>query len=79
MALADTALVFAVAAAAGRYHPMTTVDQTTHFLKPVSSVDVRANARIARLDRNMCFGRVMLSAADDPKPVAMIASACALP
>src|SRR5437867_3446223 len=32
MAFADTAMVFAVSAASGRYRPMTTVDQTTHFM-----------------------------------------------
>ena len=36
MALADTAMVFAVSSASGRYRPMTTVDQTTHFLKPAA-------------------------------------------
>src|SRR4051812_15654399 len=34
MSLADTAMVFAVCAASGRYRPMTTVDQTTHFMRP---------------------------------------------
>ena len=34
MALADTAAVFAVLAASGRNRPLTTVDQSCHFLKP---------------------------------------------
>src|SRR5919107_5810680 len=49
MSLADTAMVFAVSAAAGAYRPMTTVDQTMHFLRPVSNVDVLAAAQVVRL------------------------------
>ena len=78
MALADTAMVLAVAAAAGGYRPMTTVDQTTHFLKPAAGCDVLAEARIVRLGRTMSFGRVTLINAADGKPVAMAASAYAM-
>jgi acyl-coenzyme A thioesterase PaaI-like protein len=78
MSLADTAMVFAVASASGRYRPMTTVDQTSHFLKPASNMDVLADARIVRMGRSMAFGQVMLSGVHDPKPVAMVSSAYAL-
>lgn len=78
MAFADTAMMLAVSTASGRYRPMTTVDQTTHFLKPVSSADVLADARIARLGRTMAFGRVTLTSAADNKPVAIVSSAYAL-
>ena len=78
MSLADTAMVFAVASASGRYRPMTTVDQTSHFLKPASNADVLADARIVRMGRNMAFGQVMLTPAFDLKPVAMVSSAYAL-
>ena len=78
MSLADTAMVFAVASAAGRYRPMTTVDQTSHFLKPASNADVLADARIVRMGRSMAFGQVMLTPAFDTKPVAMVSSAYAL-
>lgn len=78
MALADTAMVFAVSSASGAYRPMTTVDQTTHFLKPAAKSDVLADARIVRLGRTMAFGRVTLSSAEDGKPVAMVSSAYAL-
>lgn len=60
MALADTAMVFAVAAASGRYRPMTTVDMTTHMMKPISAADVIADARLLRLGRTMAFGQVLL-------------------
>ncbi len=78
MALADTAMVFAIATASGSYRPMTTVDQTTHFMRPVANADVIANARILRLGKTMAFGRVMLTGASDQKAVAMISSAYAL-
>lgn len=78
MAFADTAMVFAVCAAAGGYRPMTTVDQTTHFLKPVSRADVLADARIVRIGKSMAFGRVTLINALEHRPVAMVSSAYAL-
>ena len=78
MALADTAMVIAILGAHGGFRPMTTVDQTTHFLKAVSSSDVLAEARVVRRGRTMSFGRVTLLSATDNKPVAMVASAFAM-
>jgi uncharacterized protein (TIGR00369 family) len=78
MALADTAMVIAISAANGGFRPITTVDQTTHFLKAVASADVLADARVVRLGRTMSFGRVTLSGAADRKPVAMVSSAFAM-
>jgi uncharacterized protein (TIGR00369 family) len=75
MALADTAMVIAISAASGGFRPMTTVDQTTHFLKALASSDVLADARVVRLGRTMSFGRVTLLSAADNKPVAMVSSA----
>jgi uncharacterized protein (TIGR00369 family) len=78
MALADTAMVIAILAANRGYRPMTTVDQTTHFMRAVASSDVLADARVVRLGRTMSFGRVTLLAATDNKPVAMVSSAFAM-
>jgi len=78
MALADTAMVIANLAANRGYRPMTTVDQTTHFMRAVSSSDVLADARVVRLGRTMSFGRVTLLSANDNKPVAMVSSAFAM-
>ncbi|MGX4770817.1 PaaI family thioesterase [Bradyrhizobium guangdongense] len=78
MALADTAMVIANLAANGGYRPMTTVDQTTHFMRAVSSCDVLADARVVRLGRTMSFGRVTLLSAADNKQVAMVSSAFAM-
>jgi uncharacterized protein (TIGR00369 family) len=78
MALADTAMVIAILAANRGYRPMTTVDQTTHFMRAVTQSDVLADARVVRLGRTMSFGRVTLSSATDNKPVAIVSSAFAM-
>ena len=78
MALADTSMVIAILAAGRGYRPMTTVDQTTHFMRAVASADVLADARVVRLGRTMSFGRVMLLSAADNKPAAMVSSAFAM-
>src|SRR5580704_12221768 len=78
MALADTSMVIALVAANRGYRPMTTVDQTTHFMRAAASCDVLADARVVRLGRTMSFGRVTLSSATDNKPVAIVSSAFAM-
>ena len=57
MALADSAMVVACSAAWNGYRPMSTIDQTTHFLRP-ATFDVIADARVVRIGRNTSFGRV---------------------
>jgi uncharacterized protein (TIGR00369 family) len=74
MALADTAMVIACSAAWNGYRPMSTIDQTTHFLRPVN-FDIVADARVVRIGRNTSFGRVMLLNAADRRAVGMVASA----
>src|ERR1700722_17600585 len=78
MAFADTAMVIANLAANRGYRAMTTVDQTTHFMRAVTASDVLADARVVRLGRTMSFGRVTLSSPADNKPVAMVSSAFAM-
>jgi uncharacterized protein (TIGR00369 family) len=78
MAFADTSMVIAILAANRGYRPMTTVDQTTHFMRAVTASDVLADARVVRLGRTMSFGRVTLLNATDNKPVAMVSSAFAM-
>ena len=77
LALADTAMTMACAAAWNGYRPMSAVDQTMHFLRPVN-FDVLADARIVRIGRTTNFGRVMLSSAADKRPVGMVSSAYAM-
>lgn len=78
MALADTAMVFAVSAASNAYRPMTTVDQTTHFLRPVAAADTLAHAEVIRLGRTMAFGRITLFADGDARPAVTVQTAYAL-
>jgi uncharacterized protein (TIGR00369 family) len=78
MALADTAMVIAIQAAIRGFRPMTTVDQTTHFIRAATASDVLADARVVRTGRTMSFGRVTLFSAGDNKPVAMVSSAFAM-
>lgn len=77
MAFADTAMVIANLAANRGYRPMTTVDQTTHFMRAATG-DVLADARVVRLGRTMSFGRVTLMDATDKKPMAMVSGAFAM-
>jgi uncharacterized protein (TIGR00369 family) len=77
MALADSAMLFACAAVWNGYRPVTPIDQTTHFLRPVSS-DVLADARVVRIGRTTTFGRVALSSAADRRPVGMVSTAYAM-
>jgi acyl-coenzyme A thioesterase PaaI-like protein len=77
MALADTAMVLACSAAWNGYRPMTSIDQTTHFLCP-ANFDVVADARAVRIGRNTSFGRVLLLNAADRRPIGIMASAYAM-
>src|SRR3954463_6161552 len=78
MAFADTAMVIANLAANRGYRMMTTVDQTTHFMRAVAASDVLPEARVIRRGRTMSFGRVTLLSATDKTPVAMVSSAFAM-
>jgi acyl-coenzyme A thioesterase PaaI-like protein len=77
LAFADAAMTLACAAAWNAYRPMSVVDQTMHFLRPVN-FDVLADARIVRAGRTTSFGRVTLSSAVDRRPVGMVSSAYAM-
>lgn len=78
MALADTSMVIAVSAASGRYRPMTTVDLTTHMMKPVSNCAVLAETTVLRLGRTMAFGQALLRAEGNDEPIATVTMAYAL-
>jgi acyl-coenzyme A thioesterase PaaI-like protein len=77
MAAADTAMVFACAAAWNGYRPVSPIDQTMHFLRPVN-FDVLADARVMRVGRTTSFGRVTLMGAADGRPIGMVSSAYAM-
>ena len=77
LALADAAMTLACAAAWNGHRPMSAIDQTMHFLRPVN-FDVMADARIVRIGRTTSFGRVSLTSAVDRRPVGMVSSAYAM-
>jgi uncharacterized protein (TIGR00369 family) len=68
MAAADTATVLAVSAARGAFVPMTTVQQSTTFQRPVMEADVIVTARLSKLGRALAFADIELHAdgASDP-------------
>lgn len=78
MAAADTATVIALSSARGEYGPMTTVQQSTSFQRPVIGIDVLVSARIGKLGRNLAFVDVTMTADDADKPVAHASTVYAL-
>ncbi|MDH2393315.1 PaaI family thioesterase [Streptomyces sp. HNM0663] len=64
MAAADTATVIAVASARGGFTPMTTVQQSSSFLRAVQGSDVLLDARIGKLGRRMAFADITMTAED---------------
>jgi uncharacterized protein (TIGR00369 family) len=74
MALADTAMVFAVASSTGGFVPMTTVSQSSSFLRPATDADLVAVARVIKRGRQIVYGEVNLYTGDPDKPVAHITS-----
>ena len=74
MALADTAMVFAVASAAGGFVAMTTVGQTTAFLRPAADLPLIADARVIKSGRQVVYGEVNLHTGQSDKPIAHVTS-----
>lgn len=78
MALADTAMVFAISAASGGFRPMTTVGQTTTFLKALAGPRVVAAARLLKLGKTLAFGEVALASEIGAPPSASVSSTYAI-
>ncbi|WP_042364848.1 PaaI family thioesterase [Streptacidiphilus neutrinimicus] len=64
MAAADTAVVVAVASARGGFVPMTTVQLSTSFQRPVLGADVLVTARLTKLGRALAFADIALTTED---------------
>jgi uncharacterized protein (TIGR00369 family) len=62
MAAADTATVIAVSAARGGFVPMTTVQQSSTFQRPVVGTDVTVSARLTKLGRTTAFADITMTA-----------------
>lgn len=78
MAAADTATVIAISAARGSYGPMTTVQQSMTFQRPVIDADVLVTARLSRLGRTLAFAEVIVLADGMDKTVARASTVYAL-
>lgn len=78
MAVADTAMVLAIVTRLGTRRPMTTVQQNSSFLKPLSDQDARVTARVVRAGKSLVFGEIDIAGADDGKSVCRASTTYAL-
>jgi uncharacterized protein (TIGR00369 family) len=78
MAAADTATVIAVSSARGGFVPMTTVQQSTSFLRAVTGADVLVDARITKLGRRMAFADITMTPEGADGPAARASTVYAL-
>ncbi len=77
VALADTAMMCACAAAWNGYRPMRAIDQTLQFVRP-ATCDVLAEARIVGTGPTTIFARATLISVADDQPVGSVAGAYAI-
>ncbi|MFJ4780047.1 PaaI family thioesterase [Streptomyces sp. NPDC088762] len=78
MAAADTATVIAISAARGAYGPMTTVQQSTSFQRPVVGADVLIHVRVTKLGKRMAFADVTMTPEGAQEPAATASTVYAL-
>ncbi|MFD7553225.1 MULTISPECIES: PaaI family thioesterase [unclassified Streptomyces] len=78
MAAADTATVIAISAARGAYGPMTTVQQSTSFQRPVVGADVIVRVRVTKLGKRMAFADITLTPEGSDEPAATASTVYAL-
>lgn len=78
MALADTSVVFALSGAFGEFRPMTTVTQSTSFMRAISNAAVVAKARLLRVGKTMAFAEITLYAEGDDRPAVHVTSTYAI-
>lgn len=74
MAVADTAMVFAISSALDGFVPMTTVSQSSSFLRAAADKDLIAHASIIKLGRTIVYGEINIYTDSPDKPVAHITS-----
>jgi uncharacterized protein (TIGR00369 family) len=70
MAAADTTTVLAISAARGGFGPMTTVQQSTSFQRPIVGTDVLVTARLTKLGRTLAFADITMTADGEAAPAA---------
>src|SRR5262245_39144339 len=67
---ADTAMVIALAAAAGGFKPCTTVDLTINYMRPIMKADALLEAKVMRLGKTLAFCTCEVHEAGSAKPAA---------
>lgn len=77
MALADTAMMFACAAAWHSYRPMSALDHSMQFLRP-ATCDVLAEARVVGTGPTTVFARVTLISVADDQPIGIVSGSYAV-
>ncbi len=75
---ADTAMVLAVSAARGGYGPMTTVDLTVNYMRPVIGADAVLDAKVMRLGKTLAFATTEISESKGGKTAAFATGTFAL-
>ncbi|WP_374301244.1 PaaI family thioesterase [Ferrovibrio sp.] len=78
MAVADTAMVFAVTSAVKRFVNMATVTQTTSFFRSVADMDVLCETRVIRLGKSLAFGEANFRSTEREEPFAQASLTYAL-
>lgn len=79
MAAEDTATVIALSAALDGFGPMTTIQRSTSFQRPVLGTDVLVAARMTKLGRRLAFTEVTLTAEGEQDRAAQASTVCAVP
>ena len=76
---ADTAMVLALAAAMGdTFKPMTTVDLTINYMRPVTKADAVLVAKVMKLGRTLAFCTTEIKDSASGKPAAFSTGTYAL-
>ncbi|WP_264159344.1 PaaI family thioesterase [Actinomadura rudentiformis] len=70
MAAADTATVIAVSVARDGFVPMTTVQQSTTFQRPMLAKDLLVTARLTKLGRTLAFADITMTGDGDAEVAA---------
>lgn len=61
---ADTAMIMAISGVLGGFRPMTTVNLSVNFLRPVAQGDVTLIARVIKPGRTLSYGEVQMHGPD---------------
>ena len=70
IAAADTAMVLALVSAQGGMRPMTTVDLTINFMRPIKDEDVCLTAAVKRFGKTLAFCTTEVAGSETGKPAA---------